>query len=82
MKLIEFWLAHRSEFLSACLQHLALVVISTGIAVAIGIPLLHGAGGRPGFGRHAVVVVATAVTLSTGALVLSRFARRRGSKCG
>jgi osmoprotectant transport system permease protein len=54
VKLIEFWLAHRSEFLSACLQHLALVVISTGIAVAIGIPLGVIAHRRPRLGAPLV----------------------------
>jgi osmoprotectant transport system permease protein len=39
MRLIEFWLNHGGEFLDAILRHLALVVISTGIAVAAGVPL-------------------------------------------
>ncbi len=39
MRLIEFWLNHGSEFLSAILRHLALVAASTGIAVAVGVPL-------------------------------------------
>src|SRR5215831_11143260 len=39
MRLIEFWLNHSTEFLSATLRHLALVVVSTGIAVAAGVPL-------------------------------------------
>jgi len=39
MRLIEFWLNHGGEFLSATLRHLALVVVSTGIAVAAGVPL-------------------------------------------
>ncbi len=39
MRLIEFWLNHSGEFLSAILRHLALVVASTGIAVAAGVPL-------------------------------------------
>jgi len=39
MRLIEFWLNHGSEFLSATLRHLALVLTSTGIAVAVGVPL-------------------------------------------
>src|SRR5262245_18420195 len=39
MRLIEFWLNHGSEFLDAILRHLALVAISTGIAVATGVPL-------------------------------------------
>ncbi|HEU0180235.1 MAG TPA: glycine betaine ABC transporter substrate-binding protein [Blastocatellia bacterium] len=39
MRLIEFWLNHGSEFLSAILRHLELVAASTGIAVALGVPL-------------------------------------------
>jgi len=39
MRLIEFWLNHSGEFLDAILRHLALVVASTGIAVAAGVPL-------------------------------------------
>src|SRR5215510_6106424 len=39
MPLIEFWLNHSGEFLDAILRHLALVVASTGIAVAAGVPL-------------------------------------------
>ncbi len=39
MRLIEFWLNHGSEFLSAIARHLALVAVSTGIAVAAGVPL-------------------------------------------
>lgn len=39
MRLIEFWLNHGSEFLSAIARHLALVVAATGVAVACGVPL-------------------------------------------
>ncbi|MCI0338608.1 MAG: ABC transporter permease subunit [Acidobacteria bacterium] len=39
MRLIEFWLNHGSEFLSAILRHLALVAASVGVAVVIGVPL-------------------------------------------
>src|SRR5262245_3847796 len=37
--LIEFWRNHGAEFLNATLRHLALVAVSTGIAVAAGVPL-------------------------------------------
>jgi osmoprotectant transport system substrate-binding protein/osmoprotectant transport system permease protein len=39
MRLIEFWLNNSGEFLDAIFRHLALVVASTGIAVAAGVPL-------------------------------------------
>jgi osmoprotectant transport system permease protein len=39
MRLLEFWLNNRAEFIAALLRHLALVIASTGIAVLIGVPL-------------------------------------------
>ncbi len=39
MRLLEFWLSHSGEFLSATLRHLALVAASVGVAVLIGVPL-------------------------------------------
>lgn len=39
MKLLEFWLNNRVEFLGALWRHLALVVTATGAAVMVGVPL-------------------------------------------
>ncbi|HEY8462241.1 MAG TPA: ABC transporter permease/substrate-binding protein, partial [Blastocatellia bacterium] len=39
MRLIEFWLNHGGEFLDAILRHVALVAVSTAVAVAAGVPL-------------------------------------------
>lgn len=39
MRLLEFWLNNRTEFLIALLRHVALVAAATGIAVSIGVPL-------------------------------------------
>ena len=39
MRLLEFWLNHQAEFLTAILRHLALVVAATGVAVLVGVPL-------------------------------------------
>ncbi len=39
MRLIEFLLRNRQEFLGLTLEHLSLVAISTGIALVIGLPL-------------------------------------------
>jgi osmoprotectant transport system substrate-binding protein/osmoprotectant transport system permease protein len=39
MRLLEFWISHSGEFLSAMLRHLALVAASVGVAVLIGVPL-------------------------------------------
>jgi osmoprotectant transport system substrate-binding protein/osmoprotectant transport system permease protein len=50
MRLLDFWLNHSSEFLSAILRHLALVAASVGVAVAVGVPLGILAYRRPGLG--------------------------------
>jgi osmoprotectant transport system permease protein len=50
MRLIEFWLNHRAEFLGALAQHLALVAAATGVAVAAGVPLGILAHRRPRLG--------------------------------
>ena len=39
MKLLEFLIANKTEFLIALTRHILLVVISTSIAVAVGVPL-------------------------------------------
>ena len=39
MRLLEFWLNHRTEFLAALTEHLALALGATLIAVVIGVPL-------------------------------------------
>ncbi|MEP7271550.1 MAG: ABC transporter permease/substrate-binding protein [Acidobacteriota bacterium] len=39
MRLIEFWLSHKAEFLAAIAQHLTLVVVATLFAVGVGLPL-------------------------------------------
>jgi len=51
MRLIEFWLNHGGEFLSAILRHLALVLAAIGVAVAVGIPLGILAQRRPRLGN-------------------------------
>ncbi len=51
MRLLEFWLNHGSEFLSAIARHLALVVAATGVAVAAGVPFGILAHRRPQLGN-------------------------------
>ena len=51
MRLLEFWLNHGSEFLSAIARHLALVVAATGVAVAVGVPMGVLAYRRPRLGN-------------------------------
>ena len=36
---IRFWMAHSRELFGLTIEHVLLVVISTGIALAIGVPL-------------------------------------------
>ncbi|QQS45876.1 MAG: ABC transporter permease/substrate-binding protein [Acidobacteriota bacterium] len=50
MRLLEFWLNNRVEFLGAILRHLALVVSAVGVAAAVGIPLGVAAHRRPRLG--------------------------------
>ena len=38
MKLIEFWIAHRTELAAMIERHLMLVAVSTLVAIAIGLP--------------------------------------------
>jgi osmoprotectant transport system permease protein len=47
MRILEFWLSHRAELAALFGQHVLLVVVSTGIAVAIGVPLGIFAARRP-----------------------------------
>ena len=50
MRLFQFWLAHQTEFLTAILRHVALVAVSTGVAVLLGVPLGVLAQRRPRLG--------------------------------
>ena len=54
MPLFLFWVSHRDELVRLTLQHVVLVAVSTGIAVAIGIPLGIVAARRPRLGASLV----------------------------
>ena len=54
MRLLSFWRAHANELAALATQHLVLVVISTGIAIALGIPLGVLAAKRPRIGAPLV----------------------------
>jgi osmoprotectant transport system permease protein len=54
MSLIHFLAAHRAEFLALLLQHIVLVGVSTGAAIAIGIPVGVLAARRPRLGAPIV----------------------------
>jgi osmoprotectant transport system permease protein len=68
MRLIEFWLSHRAEFLGALAQHLALVAASTGVAVALGVPLGVLASRRPRLGGPLVGVANVVQTIPSLAM--------------
>jgi osmoprotectant transport system permease protein len=54
MSLVHFLAAHRAEFLALLLQHVVLVAVSTGAAIAIGIPIGVLAARRPRLGAPVV----------------------------
>lgn len=60
MTLIDFWWHHRVELLTLLWQHLLLVGVSTGLAIAIGVPLGIAAAHRPRV-RGPLMAVASAV---------------------
>jgi osmoprotectant transport system permease protein len=68
MRLIEFWLNHRLEFLSAILRHLALVVASTGIAALVGVPLGVLAHRRPRVGNPLIGIANIVQTIPSLAM--------------
>src|SRR5581483_7761061 len=51
---LQFWLSHRAETLALLGQHVLLVAVSTGVAIAVGIPLGIFAARRPGLGSPIV----------------------------
>jgi osmoprotectant transport system substrate-binding protein/osmoprotectant transport system permease protein len=69
MRLIDFWAGHRGEVASLLLQHAALVLISTSVAIAIGIPAGVLAAKRPRLGRPMIAVANVAQTIPSLALL-------------
>jgi osmoprotectant transport system substrate-binding protein/osmoprotectant transport system permease protein len=68
MKLLEFWRSHGSELLALLTQHLVLVAVSTGIAVAAGVPIGVLAARRPRYGAPIVWVTNVAQTIPSLAM--------------
>lgn len=68
MPLVSFWLAHRAETITLIEQHVALVLVSTLIAAAIGIPAGVLAARRPRLGRAVLVGASAAQTIPSLAL--------------
>lgn len=69
MSLVRFWLDHRGELAVLIQQHLILVLISTGIAVIVGIPAGVLAARRPLLGRVVLVTASAAQTVPSLALL-------------
>jgi osmoprotectant transport system substrate-binding protein/osmoprotectant transport system permease protein len=64
----QFWQAHRAELGGLIEQHLALVLISTAVAVAIGVPAGVLAARRPRLGRPLLFAANVAQTIPSLAL--------------
>ena len=69
MSLLRFWQAHSSELLGLLQQHVLLVCLSTGIAVAIGVPAGVVAARRPVAGRTILAIANVAQTIPSLALL-------------
>lgn len=69
MRVIRFWLSHRTEVAALLGQHLMLVLVSTAVAVIIGIPAGVLAARRPRLGRGVLVVASAAQTIPSLALL-------------
>src|SRR5918994_3919318 len=69
MAVIRFWIAHRAELGLLMQQHVALVLVSTAIAVIIGVPAGAVAAKRPRLGRIVLVGASAAQTVPSLALL-------------
>jgi len=69
MGLIRFWQAHASELATLLQQHIMLVVASTTVAVALGVPAGVMAARRPRAGRAILGVANVAQTIPSLALL-------------
>jgi osmoprotectant transport system permease protein len=68
MALLRFWHAHLTELGALVVQHVVLVVVATGLAGAIGIPLGILAARRPHLGRPAATLAGLVQTVPSLAL--------------
>src|SRR5262245_58745963 len=68
MNVLEFWRAHSSELAGLLWQHLGLVAISTGIAIAAGVPIGVLAARRPRASAPLVWLVNVAQTIPSLAM--------------
>jgi osmoprotectant transport system permease protein len=69
MPLLRFWQSHFSELLSLLQQHILLVLVSTFVAVALGVPAGVMAARRPFAGRAILAIANVAQTIPSLALL-------------
>ena len=69
MALLRFWQSHSAELFTLLRQHLLLVVLSTGIAIAAGVPAGIVAARRPLAGRAILAFANVAQTIPSLALL-------------
>ncbi len=69
MSLLQFWLSRRAELLVLLEQHVVLVLVSTSVAVALGIPSGVLAARRPRLGRTILLLANVAQTVPSLALL-------------
>lgn len=69
MAVIHFWLTHGAELAMLVRQHLLLVLVSTAIAVVIGVPAGLAAAKRPKLGRAIMAIASAAQTVPSLALL-------------
>ncbi len=67
--IVSFWMAHGAELWGMFERHVLLVVLSTGVAVALGVPAGIAAAHRPRFGRPIVWLANIAQTIPSIALL-------------
>jgi len=65
---IRFWLAHQPELAAMVGEHIVLVVISTTMAVALGVPLGVLAARRPGLASPLVAIAGIVQTIPSLAM--------------
>ena len=68
MRLLSFWASHQSELVALLQQHVLLVVLSTVVATALGVPMGILAAHRPRIGQPLVAFAGIAQTIPSLAL--------------
>lgn len=69
MSLLQFWSSHAAEFATLLRQHVFLVLVSTIVAVLVGVPAGVLAARRPRLGHAVLTIVSIAQTIPSLALL-------------